>query len=103
MRRLPRTVYPCWPFIHALLCSSWLLWCLSLPTAQGQVPTAIKPDSTLGTTVTQNGTVYDITNGTLKGSNLFHSFKHFNIGTNDTARFSGQSGITNILSRVTGV
>jgi filamentous hemagglutinin family protein len=52
--------------------------------------------------VTQNGTIYDITNGTRKGSNLFHSFTHFHVGTNDTARFSGQSGITNILSRVTG-
>jgi filamentous hemagglutinin family protein len=88
--------------MHALLYSGWLLCCLSLVPAQGQVPTAIKPDSTLGTTVTQNGTVYDITNGTLKGSNLLHSFKHFQVGTNDTARFSGQSSITNILSRVTG-
>jgi filamentous hemagglutinin family protein len=91
-----------WRFIGTLLCSSWLLCSLSPAPAQGQVPTAIKPDSTLGTTVTQNGTVYDITNGTLKGSNLLHSFQHFQLGTNETARFSGQSGITNILSRVTG-
>ncbi|HEY7711672.1 MAG TPA: hypothetical protein VIG57_16780, partial [Candidatus Entotheonella sp.] len=62
MRSLPRTVHPCRRFMHALLYSGWLLCCLSLVPAQGQVPTAIKPDSTLGTTVTQNGTVYDITN-----------------------------------------
>jgi large exoprotein involved in heme utilization and adhesion len=45
-----------------------------------------------------------ITGGTrpANGPNLFHSFDRFSIGTNDTARFSGPTGIANILSRVTG-
>ena len=36
------------------------------------------------------------------GPNLFHSFDRFSVGTKDTARFSGPTGIKNILSRVTG-
>jgi filamentous hemagglutinin family protein len=69
-----------------------------------QVPTAIRPDGTLGTSVIKNGTVYDITGGTRPGNgpNLFHSFERFNVGTGDTAHFSGPAGIENILSRVTG-
>jgi filamentous hemagglutinin family protein len=46
--------------------------------------------------------VYDIRDGTSKGSNLFHSFDRFSIGTSNTACFHDPSGIANILSRVTG-
>jgi filamentous hemagglutinin family protein len=48
--------------------------------------------------------VYNITGGTRPGNgpNLFHSFDHFSVGTGDIASFNGPSGITNILSRVTG-
>jgi filamentous hemagglutinin family protein len=82
----------------ALVLGGWLA------VSQAQVPTAIRPDGTLGTAVTQSGSVYDITGGTRPGNgpNLFHSFDRFSVGTNDTARFSGPSGIANILSRVTG-
>jgi filamentous hemagglutinin family protein len=68
------------------------------------VTTTITPDGTLGTTVTQSGTVHNITGGTRPGNgpNLYHSFDRFSVGTNDTARFSGPTGIVNILSRVTG-
>ena len=66
--------------------------------------TAITPDSTLGMVGDANGTIYHITGGTRPGNspNLFHSFDRFSVGTNDTARFSGPTGIVNILSRVTG-
>jgi len=52
------------------------------------------------TTVTPNGTVYEITGG----SNLFHSFGLFSVGTGDTANFINDMHLTttNILSRVTG-
>jgi filamentous hemagglutinin family protein len=75
-----------------------------LTGSPAQVPTAITSDGTLGTTVTRNGMFYDITGGTRpkNGPNLFHSFHRFTVGTGDTARFSGPTGIKNILSRVTG-
>jgi filamentous hemagglutinin family protein len=87
----------------ALLSGLGLLWAL-LALSHAAVPSAITGDGTLGTTVTRSGTLYDITGGTRPGNgpNLFHSFDRFSVGTGDTARFSGSSGIVNILSRVTG-
>jgi len=51
-----------------------------------------------------NGYTYDIVQdlGKLEGENLFHSFETFNIETNETANFSAQSSISNIVARVTG-
>jgi filamentous hemagglutinin family protein len=90
--------------LRSLLLSSGLLLGVLLTSGQAQVTTTITPDGTLGTTVTQSGTVHDITGGTRPGNgpNLFHSFNRFSVGTNDTARFSGPTGIVNILNRVTG-
>jgi filamentous hemagglutinin family protein len=87
------------------LCLSGLFWLsVLLAVSQAQVPSTIRPDGTLGTTVTQSGNVYNITGGTRPGNgpNLFHSFDRFSVGANDTASFSGPAGIANILSRVTG-
>jgi filamentous hemagglutinin family protein len=36
------------------------------------------------------------------GGNLFHSFSHFNIGTKETATFTGNNSINNVIGRVTG-
>ena len=85
------------------LLSSGLLLGVLLTSGQAQVTTTITPDDP-GTTVTQSGTVHDITGGTRPGNgpNLFHSFNRFSVGTNDTARFSGPTGIVNILNRVIG-
>jgi hypothetical protein len=90
--------------LRSLLLSSGLLLGVLLASGQAQVTTTITPDGTLGTTVTQSGTVHNITGGTRPGNgpNLYHSFDRFSVGTNDTARFSGPTGIVNILSRVTG-
>jgi filamentous hemagglutinin family protein len=92
------------PQLGCLLLSGLLLLRVLLTVSQAQVPSAIRPDGTLGTTVTQSGNVYNITGGTRPGNgpNLFHSFDRFSVGTNDTASFSGPTGIANILSRVTG-
>ncbi len=70
---------------------------------QAQVPTNIT-SSGLGTTITPNGSIRDITGGTRRGSNLFHSFGLFNVGTGDTANFLNDTGLatSNILGRVTG-
>jgi filamentous hemagglutinin family protein len=86
------------------LSTSSLLLVLWLAVSQAQVRTTVTSDGTLGTTVTPNGNIYKITGGTRPGNgpNLFHSFDRFSIGPDDTARFTGPGGITNILSRVTG-
>ena len=71
-----------------------------------QVPTNITSDNSLGTQVTPNGNLYDITGGTRPndGTNLFHSFGQFTVGGGDIANFLNDTGAntTNILGRVTG-
>ena len=91
--------------IPLVLLSGSLLLRLWLAVSQAQVTTAITPDGSLGTAVTRNGNIYAITGGTRpeNGPNLFHSFDRFSVGKGDTASFtSKQTGIKNILSRVTG-
>ena len=84
--------------------SGMLLLALPLQSSHAQVTTTITVDGTLNTQISQNGNIHDITGGTRpgEGPNLFHSFGQFNIGDGDVARFTGPSGIENILSRVTG-
>lgn len=74
--------------------------------AHAQVTQTIGPGS-LGTQVNQVGNIYEITQGTRAGSNLFHSFGNFNISSVETARFQTtnlvpDATIGNILGRVTG-
>ncbi len=40
--------------------------------------------------------------GSQVGGNLFHSFESFNIEASNTARFSGPTSVSNIVTRVTG-
>lgn len=77
-----------------------------------QVNTTLTPTTdvgTLGTHVSSpTGHIHTITGGTLAGSNLFHSFDQFNVGSGDIANFQNMRvngafpSIENILSRVTG-
>ena len=85
-------------WLPALLVASGVLLGVGLPRSLAQVRTTLTPDGTLGTTVTQSGPVHTITGGTRPGNgpNLFHSFDRFSVGTNDTARFSGPTGIVNL-------
>jgi filamentous hemagglutinin family protein len=66
--------------------------------------TSITSDGTLPvpTSVSKSSNLYNINGGTIRGSNLFHSFGLFSVGTGDIASFNGPGGIANILSRVTG-
>jgi len=40
--------------------------------------------------------------GTIRGTNLFHSFKTFNIHTGESGTYTGPSSIDNVVRRVTG-
>jgi filamentous hemagglutinin family protein len=69
----------------------------------------IIPDNTLGSessrTVSDtinNLSIDRLTGGAIRGSNLFHSFREFNIGEGRGAYFENPIGITNIFTRVTG-
>ncbi|MDN5940834.1 MAG: filamentous hemagglutinin N-terminal domain-containing protein [Nitrospira sp.] len=77
-----------------------------------QIETNIEPTQTvpldLGTDVNQVGTTTEITGGTrpggITGTNLFHSFDFFTLGTKDVARFMNdmQRPTNNIFGRVIG-
>jgi len=66
------------------------------------VGVGVVADGTLGTTVNFASGNYAITDGTLVGNNLFHSFSEFGIASGQSATFSGSSSVDNILGRVTG-
>jgi len=65
-------------------------------------------DGTVGPTVNVNGPNFIIGQelGSQIGNNLFHSFKTFDINTNngisESATFTGSADINNVISRVTG-
>jgi filamentous hemagglutinin family protein len=86
-----------------------VVWCLILPCVPESGYSQVTPPITssgLNTTITNNGTVYDITGGTRPGSgpNLFHSFGEFGVPTNNVANFLNETALptSNILGRVTG-
>ncbi|WP_445628612.1 beta strand repeat-containing protein [Nostoc sp. DSM 114167] len=70
----------------------------------------ITPDGTLGNNssiITPNvnikGSTADrIDGGVIRGANLFHSFQEFNVGELQRVYFANPTGISNILTRVTG-
>ncbi|MEX0272359.1 filamentous hemagglutinin N-terminal domain-containing protein [Leptolyngbyaceae cyanobacterium UHCC 1019] len=64
----------------------------------------IIPDATLpvNSLVTSGCTVCTIDGGTVRGANLFHSFKEFSIPTGGAAWFNNAAAIQTILTRVTG-
>jgi filamentous hemagglutinin family protein len=83
------------PLFHLSLCT---LGCLYASSTQAQVTS----DGTVNTQVDQQGNVAEITGGETRGSNLFHSFRDFSVGTGETASFLNSNDIANIFSRVTG-
>ncbi|MBE9106513.1 filamentous hemagglutinin N-terminal domain-containing protein [Nostoc cf. edaphicum LEGE 07299] len=70
----------------------------------------ITPDGTLGdrsSKVTPNVNIKGLTadridGGAIRGANLFHSFREFNVGESQRVYFANPTGISNILTRVTG-
>ncbi|WP_422665716.1 filamentous hemagglutinin N-terminal domain-containing protein [Anabaena sp. PCC 7938] len=64
----------------------------------------IVPDNTLpvNSQVQSGCSICEINGGTIRGVNLFHSFKEFSVPTGGEALFNNSSAIQNILTRVTG-
>ncbi|MEL6462274.1 MAG: filamentous hemagglutinin N-terminal domain-containing protein [Cyanobacteria bacterium J06621_15] len=83
----------------------------SLSVAFALVPVAsvkaqLLPDNTLGkenSVINSINSLEDrIDGGAIRGANLFHSFKEFNIDNGKSVYFSSPTAIKNILTRVTG-
>jgi filamentous hemagglutinin family protein len=82
-----------------------LIWSSLIQAASAQ----IQPDATLGPdrSIVTNQTIKAlpsqlIQGGTIRGGNLFHSFEQFNVQSGQGTYFANPTGITNILTRVTG-
>ncbi|MGB3200151.1 MAG: filamentous hemagglutinin N-terminal domain-containing protein, partial [Nodosilinea sp.] len=75
---------------------------LGAGTGQAQGPVS---DGSTGTVVdaTVPGSEFEITGGTVSGSNLFHSFSQFSVPSLGTVTFLNDDGaIRNVVSRITG-
>jgi len=70
----------------------------------GQGAAEVVLDGSMGTGGALAGPDYAITQdlGNTVGQNLFHSFASFSINNTESATFSGDSSINNVISRVTG-
>ena len=96
---------PCVPYVivqalRTLLLSSVLLTHTFLAVSQAQLTL----DGSLGPRGPLVGPHYRIGAefGQSRGRNLFHSFGQFNLGTGESATFTGPSTVLNIVGRVTG-
>ncbi|MCJ8280779.1 MAG: filamentous hemagglutinin N-terminal domain-containing protein, partial [Rivularia sp. ALOHA_DT_140] len=62
----------------------------------------VTSDGTTNTSISPNGSNFDILDGIQKGNNLFHSFEEFSIPQGSSAIFKNSTDIVNIINRVTG-
>lgn len=76
----------------------------SLYVTSYSVLAEVTTDGTVGPAQSLSGPDYQITQdlGETRGGNLFHSFQQFNLSSSESATFSGDSSIQNVIARVTG-
>ena len=77
---------------------------LILFTSNYRVTAQIEVDNSLpvNSNAIKNGINFKINGGTMRGKNLFHSFKRFNIPNGGEAFFDNADSVENIFTRVTG-
>lgn len=77
---------------------------ISLALLSTSLSAQVVTDGSVGAATTLNGPNFTIDQslGTQSGNNLFHSFEQFNILVGESARFTGDDNIANVISRVTG-
>ncbi|BAY65732.1 filamentous hemagglutinin family outer membrane protein [Calothrix brevissima NIES-22] len=86
------------PLIIALLTFLGIIFTISDSTFAQVIP-----DNSLGTKVESlNPQIDQITGGSLRGTNLFHSFSEFNIDAGRGVYFQNPHSVSNILTRITG-
>lgn len=81
-----------------------LIYLWSLLIVNLSVSAEVVVDGSLGIGHDLTGPQYAITEnlGQRQDGNLFHSFSRFNLLANETATFSGEASIQNVIGRVTG-
>ncbi len=96
-------------FHNICQCSSYqkvLVAVLLSISYSSSVSAQITPDNTLGAESSKILSVDDLRNaiegGAIRGNNLFHSFREFNVEEGSRIDFVNPDGIANIFSRVTG-
>ena len=91
------------PRLHYSLLFAFLLLSPASAIAQIIPDGTLGPESSRAVPDTINNLPSDrISGGATRGSNLFHSFREFNINEARGAYFENPSGISNIFTRVTG-
>jgi len=91
-------------FVNRLLTASLILPLVTILLENDCVQAQITADGSLRTNVSENGNNFTITNGSVAGNNLFHSFQQFSVPTGGSATFNlgNTPNISTIFSRVTG-
>ncbi|HEY9851556.1 MAG TPA: S-layer family protein [Leptolyngbyaceae cyanobacterium] len=84
-------------------------WVIGLVLSTQNAVAQLIPDATLGSESSRINPLLinelpsnQINGGAIRGSNLFHSFREFNVGEGQGVYFGNPTGIDRILTRVTG-
>ena len=96
-----RCVFPVtWPITWPVTWIASVAAALS-PVAQGSARAQVTATPQgAGTAISESGEQFDITGGTQTGGNLFHEFEQFDLSAEQTANFTSDSGVFNIVGQI---
>ncbi|MEO1378575.1 MAG: filamentous hemagglutinin N-terminal domain-containing protein, partial [Cyanobacteria bacterium J06635_10] len=89
---------------HWKLTTQLVIWSTVFSTTNTAHAQQVIPDNTLpnNSVVNLENNITNITGGTQRGGNLFHSFERFGVTTRGQVNFNNTLDINNIINRVTG-